>query len=106
MRICTGDVWCAQNLAVTVFVRLHEERVVHLPGRVAFRKVQRGEIVVVGFDLRTFGNRKSHISEDGGNFVRHLADRMNAAGLGRGLANRKGDIRPLTCQTLLEGSTL
>ena len=71
---------------------LQEERVVHLARRMAFGEVQRGEIVIVGLDIRTFGDRETHIAEDRGDLVDHLADRMDAAALGRRLPHRQRHI--------------
>ena len=51
----------------------------HLARRVAGGEVQRREIVVVGLDVRPFGDREAHIGEDGGDLVDHLPDRMDAA---------------------------
>ena len=64
----------------------------HLPRRMAFGEIQLGEIVVVGLDVRTFGDRKSHVGEDRGDFVQHLAERMDAALLGGRLAQRQRDV--------------
>ena len=74
----------------------------HLPGRMAFGKVQFGEIVVVGLDIGTFRHREAHVGEDGGEFVDHLADRMHAAGLGRRLAHRQGDVDRLAVEPRVE----
>ena len=53
----------------------------HLARRMAVREIQRGEVVVVGLDIRTFGDREAHVGEDRGELVPHLAERMDAAGL-------------------------
>ena len=64
----------------------------HLAGRMAFGKVELGEVVVVGLDVGAFGDRKAHVGEDRGELVDHLADRMHAADLGRRLAHRQRDV--------------
>ena len=64
----------------------------HLPRRMAFGEIQFGEVVVVGLDIRTFGDRKSHVGEDRGDLVQHLAQRMDAAGFGRRFAQRQRDV--------------
>src|SRR5882724_6173035 len=69
----------AQQHARAILLRVEEKRVVHLPRRVAFGKIQFGEIVVVGLDIRAFGDRKSHIGEDRVDLLEDLAERMNAA---------------------------
>ena len=82
----------AQDPPLAVLVRIEEERVVHLASRVAFGEIQRGEVVVVGLDIWTFGNGESHIGEDGGDFVDDLADRVDAAALRRSGAHGKRDV--------------
>ena len=79
VRICTGEVWVRSTLRSPFCVRLEEEGVVHLARRMARREVQRGEIVVVGLDVRPFGDREAHVGEDRGDLVDHLADRVDAA---------------------------
>ena len=91
----------AQHLALAVCVRIEEERVVHLAGRMTFGEVQRGEIVIVGLDIRTFGDREAHVGEDRGDLVDDLADRMDAAALGRRGAHRQRDIDGLAGQALV-----
>ena len=39
------------------------------------RDVQLGEIVIVKFDVRAFGDGEAHIGEDQGDFFQHLGDR-------------------------------
>ena len=79
----------AQKLALAVRAGLEEEGVVHLARRVSFREIQRGEIVVVRLDIRSFGDREAEIAEDRRDLVDDLADRMDAAALGRRLADRQ-----------------
>jgi hypothetical protein len=45
----------------------------------ALGEIQLGEVVVVGFDVRPFGDGETHVGEDRGELVDHLADRMDAA---------------------------
>jgi hypothetical protein len=80
----------AQNLALATVVGLEKESVVHLAGRMAVGKIERGEIVVVGLDIRTFGDGEAHVGEDRGDLVDDLADRVDAAALGRRRAHRQG----------------
>jgi hypothetical protein len=100
VRIWTGEVWGAQDLALTVCVRIEEERVVHLAGRVTFGEVQRGEIVIVGLDIRTFGDRETHVGKDRSDFVDDLADRMDTAALGRRGTHRQRDVDGFAGQPL------
>jgi hypothetical protein len=53
-------------------LRIEEEGVVHVAGRMAFGEVERGEVELIGFDVRPFGDRKAHIAENGGDLVDHL----------------------------------
>src|SRR6266700_2871913 len=76
----------------TIRLRVEEEGVVHLPRRVAFREIQLGKVVIVGLDIRAFGDRKSHIGENRGQLIHHLAERMDPAGLRRRFAQRQGDV--------------
>ena len=69
-----------------------EEGVVHLAGGMAFGKIQRGEVVVVGLDIRAFGDREAHVGEDRGDLVRDLADRVNAPALRRRLPHRQRNV--------------
>ena len=68
----------------------------------AFGEIELGEIVVVGLDVRAFGDRKAHVGEDRGELVDHLADRMDAAGLGRRLAHRQRDVDGLGVEPRIE----
>ena|GEM_PF-6283577 len=83
----------AQELALSVGAGIEEERVVHLPRRVAFGEVERGEIVEVGLDVRAFGDGEAHIGEDRGYFVDYLAHRMDAPALQRVLAHWQRHVR-------------
>ena len=76
-------------------LRLEEERVVHLARRMADGEIERGEIVVVGLDVRPFGDREAEVGEDRGDLVDDLADRMDAAGLERRRAHRQRDVDAL-----------
>ena len=96
----------AQKQPRAVRLRIEIEGVVHFPRRMAFGKVQLGEVVIVGLDVRTFGDRESHIGEDRGEFVDHLADRMDAAGFGRALAHRQRDVDALGVEALIERGIL
>ena len=93
----------AQQLALAALVGREEERVVHLARRMAGREVERGEIVVVGLDVGTFGDREAHIGEDRGDFVDDLADRMDAAPFGGRLAHRQRHIHLLGGEPCLDG---
>ena len=63
----------------------------HRPGRVAFRDIERGEIVPVVLDLRPGGDGEAHVGEDLGQFVHHLADRMDRAARRFGRRQREVD---------------
>ncbi len=78
----------------------------HLPRRVAFGEVERGEVVVVGLDVRPFGDGKPHIGEDGGDLVHHLADRVNASDRKRVGPGRQCDVDGFGGQPGVEGRAL
>jgi hypothetical protein len=59
VRICTGEVCVRSTLRFAVGPGRQEEGVVHLARRMALGEVQRGEIVIVGLDVRTFGDGES-----------------------------------------------
>ena len=65
-----------------------------------FRKIQLGEIVIVGLDIGTFGDGEAHIGEDRGEFVDDLRDRMHAADLERRFAHRQRDVDALAVEPL------
>ena len=88
----------AQKLALALVVRREEERVVHLAGGMAGREVELGEVEVVAFDVRPFGDREAHVGEDGDNLVHHLADRVDPAGLDSGQSHRQRDVERLALE--------
>ena len=103
--ICTGLV-CVRSTAREPSGASREiEGIVVLPRRMLGRNVQRGEIVEVGLDVGTLGDRESHIGEDLGDLVGHLAHRMNAALGERPEPNREGDVGALE-RELLDGRRL
>ncbi len=91
----------AQQLALAVGVGGEEERVVHFARGMAGREVELGEIVVVGFDVRAFGDREAHVGEDRGDFVEHLADRVDAPGLDARAAHRQRHVERLALELRL-----
>ncbi len=58
----------------------------------ALGEIQFCEVVIVGLDIGTFGDRKSHVGEDRVDLLEHLAQRMDAAGFRRRLAQRQRDV--------------
>jgi hypothetical protein len=91
-----------QQHARAVFFRIEEEGVVHLAGRMALGEIQFCKIVVVGLDIRTFGDGESHVGEDRGQFIHHLAERMDPALLGGGFAQWQRDVDGLRGQPGVE----
>ena len=77
--ICTGLVCVRSTGRVPSGASGEIERVVVLPRRMLGRNVERGEIVEVGLDVGTLGDREAHIGEDLGDLVGDLAHRMDAA---------------------------
>ncbi len=51
----------------------------HLTGRVIFREVKRGEIMIIVFNFRACGYRKTGLCEDGGDFFQHAGNGMYQA---------------------------
>ena len=100
VRICTGEVCVRKSIREPSGLRVEEERVVHLARRMADREIRGREVVVVGLDVRPFGDRKAHVGEDRGELVDHLADRMDAAGLSGAGAHRQGDVDGLGVEPL------
>ena len=72
VRTCTGEVCVRRTWLRAVGLLGHIERVVHLPRGMIGRDVQLGEIVIVEFDVRAFGDGEAQIGEDRGHFVQHL----------------------------------
>ena len=91
-RICTGEVWVRSTFLIAVGAGLHEKRVMHLPRRMAFGEVERGEVEIVGLDIGPFGNREAHVRKDRGDLVDGLGDRVDAAARRRRCLQRQGDI--------------
>ena len=58
----------------------------------ALGEIQLGEVVVVGFDIGTFGNCKTHVGENGRQLICYLADGMHAAGFGRRFGDGQCDV--------------
>ena len=83
-------------------LRREIERVVHFAGRMAFGEIQLGEVVVVGLDVRAFGDGKTHVGEDRGQFIRHLRDRMHAAQFRRRFAHRQRHVDGLGVEAGVE----
>ena len=54
------------------------EGVVLLARGMLGRDVELGEVVVVGLDVRPFGDGEAHVAEDLDHLVEHLADGVNA----------------------------
>jgi hypothetical protein len=70
-----------------------EQRVLRVARGMVRRKIQRLEVVVIGFDLGTFFDRVAQIAEDGDDLVHRLDDGMLRAD---GTANAgKGDVEAL-----------
>ena len=64
-------------LVFTVGIR-NIKGILHLTGRMVGRHIQRIEIMELVFNIRSFGNFKTHFAENRRNFFINFADRMNA----------------------------
>ena len=84
---CTGLAAEAHPTAVSS-VRSEEEGVVHLPRRMLRREVERGEVVEVVLDVGPFGDRETHLREDGDHLVHRAEGGVERAGPRRGGGGR------------------
>ena len=92
-----------QQRRATLF-RLQIKRVVHLPGGVFGRNVERREVVKVVLDVRTFGDGETHVGENRNDLVDDLRHRVYAAlRLGAG---RQRDVNTLRFQLFRQGGVL
>ena len=82
----------AQEQPLAVRLGCEEERVVRLARGVAGREVEPREVVVVGLDVRAFGDGEAHIGEDHHQLFPNAADGMNAALGGRIGPDRERDV--------------
>ena len=82
----------AQQFALAVRVRLEEKRIVHFARGMAGGEIQPGEIIIVGLNVRAFGDGKAHVGEDRSQLVHHLTDGMNASALNGAFAYRQRDV--------------
>ena len=76
----------------------------HLPGGVLRRDVQGSEVVKIVLDIGTFGDRETHLAEDGDAFLGNLADRVQPAVAHR--ARRQGDVDRLGGKPGFEGGAV
>ena len=90
----------AQNMRRAVRLRRHIESVLHLARRMVGRDVQPGEVVVVEFHVRAFGDAKAQVGKDGDDFFQHLADGMDGAAVFR--TRGQGDIELLGCKPCIQ----
>jgi len=77
---------------VRTCIGLEEESVVHVARGMIRREIQLGEIVIVGFDIRPFGDGETHFREDRREFIHDLRDRMYASLLFRTRQHRQSDV--------------
>ncbi len=101
VRTCTGEVCVRRTMRVPSGFSGRKKRVVHQSRRMFGREVERGEVVEVVFDIRTFGNGKTHLRENLRDLVDRLADRMDAPG--RFGPHRQGHVQPFGGKALIEG---
>ncbi len=79
-----------QSLAIFIFFKI--ECVMHLTRRVRLGDIKRCKIMEIRFNIRSLGNRESHISKNRDNFFRDLTDRVKAAFRQAGWLDRKSNI--------------
>ena len=81
--ICTGEVCVRSTMPDRVRLAAgtrHEEGVLHLPGGMVGREVQRVEVVPLGLDLGSLGDLVAHADEHVGQPVGERRDRVPGAG--------------------------
>jgi hypothetical protein len=91
----------AQQHALTRLLRVEEEGVVHLAGRVLLGEVQGREVVEVVLDVRALGHGEAHLGEDGDHLVHGLHGRMDAAATA--MRGGQGQVQRLAGQARVEG---
>ena len=74
----------------------------HVAGGMALGEIELGEVVVVGLDVGSFGDGKTHVGENRGQLVHHLADGMDASDLRRRLGHRQCHVQRLGVEALIE----
>jgi len=79
---------------------------VHFPCGVSFGEIELGEIVVLGFNIGSFRNGKTHIRKDRDQFVVDLAQRVDAPDLGGRLTDGERNIQRLSIEARIEGGIL
>ena len=70
---------CTEHFRQRVVALLQEEGVMCLARRVAFREVQRGEVVPVILDVRALCHAEAHVAEDRGDLLENLHNRVQRA---------------------------
>ena len=71
------------------------ERILHIPGRMIFRNVERFKIIVIQLNFRSFNNIKTQAGKNIADFPGDLGDRVKCSGPGR--PTRQRDIDPIVC---------
>ena len=76
----SGHCWyaCAKASRFPPGALVNIKRILHVPGRVMFMQVQRGEVVPVIFNFRSFRDGKTEALKDGNDPVAHQRDGMAA----------------------------
>ena len=90
-----------QNRACTCLIRAQIKGIMFLARRVFRRNVQGGKIIKIGFNIRPFGDGKTHIGKDGRNFFHCTAKGMYAPC--QWLLDRQANIHTFICQLFAQG---
>ena len=103
VRTCTGEV-CVRSSSRSPF-SFGWKKKVSCASRAGCSdgKVEPCEIVVVGLDVRPFGDRKAHIGEDHHQLFPDAADRVDAAFGGRVGPDGEGDVHAIGGELFGEG---
>ena len=70
VRTCTGEVWVRSSSREPSGFGLKKNVSCMSRAGWSSREIELGEIVIVGLDVGTFGDREAHVGEDRGQFVR------------------------------------
>ena len=90
----------AQHFAFSLGIGRQIEGIMLLAGGMLLGDVERGEIIVIGFDVRAFCNGKTHLSENCDNLLNGARQRMQACFSLR--AGGQCHVNRLSCQPVIE----
>lgn len=84
-----------KKIEIEILIRVEEESVVNIERRMELGEVERGEIIIVGIDIRKLGNGKKNIRENRSDIVDKMRNRMDEKERWRDLKKRESKIKIL-----------